>query len=154
MEAGRASTRMESANLRLRPRRALQTRQMNPGPFASSLISWSSTKPSSRSLSVNWGSAESCLMHTTVPALTRLKGQTLGPAQRPSTTTRDWAGACFTGGQRRPKKTPLQEGFPGNPDIIALFPGPCKKSQVIANPRVGSVHNKAEDPRWAKMAPQ
>ena len=49
----------------------------------------SSQKPSSRKRCVTSGAVESCLIQTTVPASTRLNGQTFGPAHLPSKITYD-----------------------------------------------------------------
>jgi len=87
-----ASTKIESANSSLIPSRALQTWQMRFEFRASNLICCSSQMPSSRNRAVTSGAAESCLMQTTVPASTRLNGQTPEPTHCPSKTT-----YCFRG---------------------------------------------------------
>jgi hypothetical protein len=78
---------MLSANRLLMPRRALQTWQMMLEWQLSSFTFWSSYKPISRRRVLTSGEAESCLMQTTLPALTRLSGQTSGPAHSPSKIT-------------------------------------------------------------------
>src|SRR5689334_18281344 len=64
-------------------RRALQTWQMKLDWLVSSRIIWSSQRPSSRRRFCISGAAQSCLMRTATPALTRVSGQT---SQRDSST--------------------------------------------------------------------
>jgi len=78
---------MESASFWLIARRALQTWHMKLDWRANNLICCSSPNPNSRRREVISGEAESFLMQTVVPACTRLNGQTLTPAQRPSKIT-------------------------------------------------------------------
>ena len=84
MGEGNGSTRIVRARFSLKARRALQTWQMTLASLLSNLTRCSSPSPSSRRRSRTSGAAESSLMQTVVPALTRLNGQTAGPAHVPS----------------------------------------------------------------------
>jgi hypothetical protein len=107
---GMGSTSIESASFALIPNRALHTWQIKLPSRLSSLTSCSSQNPISRNRFVTSTDADSFLMHTTVPASTRLNGHTKGWAHLPCLTTLPRADS-FIATQLRLIETWFQEGF-------------------------------------------